>query len=135
MNISFGPRGILQIDDARIIWPNFEGRESLTLKTRCKMYASPRLYNATSKGFNRSVFGRTTMVSRRFFSIGNILTPTVGPTYFPLERRTSSIVCTSRCISICKSVIHQGIYKFFHVRLCDFNRNNVLVTKSLYAFL
>lgn len=29
MNISFGPRGILQIDDARIIWPNFEGRETM----------------------------------------------------------------------------------------------------------
>lgn len=26
MKVSFGPRGILQIDDARIIWRNFEGR-------------------------------------------------------------------------------------------------------------
>lgn len=26
MKISYGPRGILQIDDARIIWRNFEGR-------------------------------------------------------------------------------------------------------------
>ena len=27
MKLTFAPRGILQIDDARIIWPNFEGRE------------------------------------------------------------------------------------------------------------
>lgn len=26
MHLTFGPRGILQIDDARIIWPNFSGR-------------------------------------------------------------------------------------------------------------
>lgn len=25
MHLNFGPRGILQIDDARIIWPNFSG--------------------------------------------------------------------------------------------------------------
>ena len=29
MEISFGPRGILQIDDARIMFPNFEGRGSM----------------------------------------------------------------------------------------------------------
>ena len=27
MQLNFGPRGILQIDDARIIFRNFEGRE------------------------------------------------------------------------------------------------------------
>lgn len=26
MHVTFAPRGILQIEDARIIWPNFEGR-------------------------------------------------------------------------------------------------------------
>lgn len=29
MGIYFGPRGTLQIDDARILFPNFEGRESM----------------------------------------------------------------------------------------------------------
>ena len=29
MEIFFGPRGTLQIDDARILFPNFEGRESM----------------------------------------------------------------------------------------------------------
>ena len=31
MNITFAPRGILQIDDARIIFKNFEIRDSRTL--------------------------------------------------------------------------------------------------------
>lgn len=29
MKLHYGPRGILEIDDARILFPNFEGRESM----------------------------------------------------------------------------------------------------------
>jgi hypothetical protein len=54
------------------------------LQVRCKFLAAGLIQEVTGpveegRGFNLSVFALTTMVSRLFFNIGNILVPTVGP--------------------------------------------------------